>query len=323
VYPPSNTGISDLLSKDQLFLRKLTEIIEANLSQEDFDVEELARKANISRSSIHRRLRDLGKYNTSHFIREIRLQKARELLHTGFATASEVSYRVGFGSPTYFSRCFHEYYGFPPGEERKRPVTDEDEIKNVVQDSPVSLMPSVEPVHLNIKIMMVLSALAILVAFILLVATLIPFRKSKEMSVVVLPFKNLSANPDNQYFADGIMEDILNSLYRVGDLRVISRTTSEHLRNSGLTSGEISRKVNAKYVLEGSVRREGDKVRISVQLIDGERELNIWSESYDREFADMSGLQEEIARQVASKLNVGITDMDETRILPLHNMVPR
>jgi len=315
VYPPANTGIPDLLSKDQLFLRKLTEIIEANLSHEDFDVEELARKANISRSSIHRRLRDLGKLNASHFIREIRLQKARELLHAGFATASEVSYRVGFGSPTYFSKCFHEYYGFPPGEERKRPVTDENDKQNVVQDRPVSQITSVEPVHPNIKIMIVLSALAIFMAFILLVATLIPFRKSKEMSIVVLPFKNFSANPANQYFADGIMEEILNSLYQVSDLRVISRTTSEHFRNSGLTAGEISRKVNAKHVLEGSVRREGDKVRVTVQLIDGEREQHIWSGSYDRELTDMLGLQNEIARQVAAKLNAVITRKEDSQIL--------
>lgn len=310
-----DTGFTDLLSKDQLFLRKLTEIIEENLSQEAFDVEELAREANMSRSSIHRRLRNLGKLNASHFIREIRLQKAREMLHNGFATASEVSYRVGFGSPTYFSRCFHEYYGFPPGEERKHQVSDKPDKQDTVQDSPVALQLPVEPVQSTVKILMVLSALAVFTALILLAATIIPLRKSKEMSIVVLPFKNFSANPDNQYFADGIMEEILNSLYRVSDLRVISRTTSEHFRNSGLTSGEISRKVNARNVLEGSVRRDGDRVRVTVQLIDGHKERHIWSESYDRESTDVLGLQNEIARQVAAKLNAVITKKDGSRIL--------
>lgn len=315
VYPPVKTGMTELLTKDQLFLRKLTEIIEANLLQENFDVEELAREAHMSRSSIHRRLRDLGKLNASHFIREIRLQKAREMLHNGFSTASEVSYRVGFGSPAYFSKCFHEYYGFPPGEERKRPDTVDVDKQNVVQNSHVSPNPPVEPVHSTIKILIVLSALAIFIVFILLLATIIPLRKSKEMSIVVLPFKNLSVNPDNQYFADGIMEDILNSLYQVSDLRVISRTTSEYFRDTDLTAGGISRMVNAKNVLEGSVRREGDKVRVTVQLIDGDREQHIWSESYDREFTDMLGLQNEIARQVAVKLNAVITRKEDSRIL--------
>ncbi len=117
--------MTELPSQDQLFLRKLSEIVEVNIAREEFDVEQLAREASMSRSAIHRRLSKLGKLNASHFIREVRLQKAREMLHNGFATASEVAYRVGFGSPTYFSKCYHEYYGYPPGEERRRTVTVE------------------------------------------------------------------------------------------------------------------------------------------------------------------------------------------------------
>lgn len=112
--------MTDTLSTDQIFIRKLREIVETNLSREEFDVEELAREAHMSRSSIHRRLRNLGKLNATHFIREIRLFKAREMLSDGFVTAAEVSYRTGFGSPAYFSKCYHEFYGYPPGEEKRR-----------------------------------------------------------------------------------------------------------------------------------------------------------------------------------------------------------
>src|SRR5690606_37131122 len=115
-----------------------------------------------------------------------------------------------------------------------------------------------------------------------------------DLSIIVLPFKNLSGDPDSQYFADGIMEDILNNLNQVSDLRVISRTTAEHFRDTDLTSEEISRKVNAKNLLEGSVRRQEDMVRVTVQLIDGRREQHIWSENYDRKLTDMLGLQGEI-----------------------------
>lgn len=105
----------DLNISDQQFFGRLREIVEANLSNEKFDVEELAHEAHLSRSAIHRRLRSQGKTNASHFIREIRLQKAREMLLAGSSTVAEVAYKSGFGSPAYFSKCYHEYYGYPPG----------------------------------------------------------------------------------------------------------------------------------------------------------------------------------------------------------------
>jgi TolB-like protein/AraC-like DNA-binding protein len=313
--------MTDSSSKDQMFLRTLRELVEANLSREDFGVEALARQAKMSRSAIHRRLRSLGKQNASHFIREIRLQKAREMLQEGLITASEVAYRVGFGSPAYFSKCYHEYYGYPPGEEKIKNVEEETRKDVALPGTPKMRQPDAVVPGARRKRIIVLTAFAVAVSFILIVLTLGHPGSSRDKSIVVLPFKNLSGDPDNQYFADGIMEDILNSLYQVSNLRVISRTTSEHFRDTDLTSGEISRQLNARNVLEGSVRRQDDKVRVTVQLIDGKKEQHLWSENYDRELTDMLGLQGEIARQVAGKLNAIITDRDASRIeeLPTAN----
>ena len=308
-------------TSDQLYIRRLREIVEANLSRENFDVEELAREAKMSRSAIHRRLRNMGKQNASHFIREIRLQKAREMLREGSVTASEVAYRVGFGSPAYFSKCFHEYYGYPPGEERKRIVQVESDNPDIVPGDADSHQPAAESSGLKRKVILAITALTFAVASIVLVFAVTPLRTSKENSIVVLPFKNLSGDPDNQYLADGIMEDILNNLYHISNLRVISRTTSEHFRDTDLTSGEISRQLNARNVLEGSVRRQGDRVRVTVQLIDGRKEHHLWSENYDRELTDMLGLQGEIASQVAGRLNAIITEstIEQLRELPTTN----
>jgi TolB-like protein/AraC-like DNA-binding protein/Tfp pilus assembly protein PilF len=313
--------MTDSPSTDQQFLRNLRDIVEANLSREDFDVEELARKAHMSRSAIHRRLRKLGKQNASYLIREIRLQKAREMLQEGSVTASEVAYRVGFGSPAYFSKCFHEYYGYPPGEERKRIVPDVSDKPDIFPGDPDRHEPAAGVPGSKRKAILIITALTFVVASIVLVFAVTPLRASKENSIVVLPFKNLSGNPDNQYFADGIMEDILNNLYHISNLRVISRTTSEHFRDTDLTSGEISRQLNARNVLEGSVRRQDDRVRVTVQLIDGKREQHLWSENYDRELTDMLGLQGEIARQVAGRLNAIITEseVEQLRELPTTN----
>ena len=305
---------------DQLFIARLKEIVLANISREDFDVEELAREAHMSRSAIHRRLEYLGKRNASHFIREIRLQKAREMLREGFITASEVAYKVGFGSPAYFSKCFHEYYGYPPGEVRKRIIQGETEEQETVSGALPPVSSSGGGQHSGRKTIVIITAAVILFLGLVLIRTTGTLSQSKEMSIVVLPFKNLSGDPGNQYFADGIMEDILNSLYQISDLRVISRTTAEHFRDTDLTAGEISRKLNARNVLEGSVRRQDDMVRVTVQLIDGRKEQHLWSENYDRELTDMLGLQGEVARQVAAKLNAVITKNEARQIEELPTM---
>lgn len=299
-------------TSDQLFIDRLTGIVIDNLSKESFDIEELAREAHMSRSSIHRRLKRLTNQNASHFIRVVRLKKALEMLQNDFSTAAEVAYRVGFGSPAYFTRCFHEYYGYPPGEARKRTREAEPDVHD--------MLPEVQSLIGNRKLsgqklILTLSAVAVFVVALVLYLTIGPRQQSKDMSIVVLPFKNLSGNPDNQYFADGITEDILNSLYQISGLRVISRTTAEHFRDTDLTSGEISRKLNARNVLEGSVRRQDNKVRITVQLIDGHREQHLWSENFDREVNDMIGLQGEIAMTVAAKLDAVITKNESRQIV--------
>ena len=120
------------------FLNKLAEIIEANLQNEKFGVSELVREHGMSRSYIHRRLKASANQSISQFICTMRLKKAMEMLRGNMATSAEIAYQVGFSSPAYFSRCFHEQYGFPPGEVKKRNfeiVSDENEIakENIVE----------------------------------------------------------------------------------------------------------------------------------------------------------------------------------------------
>jgi TolB-like protein/AraC-like DNA-binding protein len=330
--------MNEPLSRDQIFIRKLTEVVLANLSEENFNVSMLANKTGMSRSVIHRRLKTLKDQNVSQFIREIRLRKAMEMLQHNLGTASEVAYKVGFSSPTYFNKCFHEYFGYPPGEVKKRIVPEEEEADRSVmaeeirfQHSPDEVVKPQRVFGRKRRMVILLSSLTIVI----LVLALGLFNhyangndiwagygnRNKDLSIVVLPFKNLSEDPNNKYFADGIMEDILNNLYAISDLRVISRTTSESFSETGLTAREIARKVNASNVLEGSIRRYGDKARISVQLIDAHRDQHLWSANFDREFTDIIGIQGDIAQQVALKLKAVITDKEMSQIgkVPTHN----
>jgi AraC-like DNA-binding protein len=101
------------------FVKRLTKIVEANLPNEQFGVNELAAKTGMSRSQIHRRLKSISNKSVSQFIREVRLEKAKELLEEGILTGSEIAFKVGFGSPSYFIKSFHDYFGYPPGEVKK------------------------------------------------------------------------------------------------------------------------------------------------------------------------------------------------------------
>lgn len=121
-------------------------------------------------------------------------------------------------------------------------------------------------------------------------------------SIAVLPFANLSPDPDNAYFADGISEELLNVLAGVEGLKVASRTSAFSFKGTATGIPEIARQLGVAHVLEGSVRKQGLRVRITAQLIDAHSDAHLWSDSYDRELTDVFALQEEIAQAIADAL---------------------
>jgi TolB-like protein/AraC-like DNA-binding protein len=330
--------MSEILSMDQVFLNRLTGIVLDNLANENFGVVELAKEAGMSRSSVHRKLRSITHHTVSQFIREIRLQRSMELLQQNTGTASEIAFSVGFSSPAYFNKCFHEYYGFPPGEVKKRVLPDTEQNNSILsQEQSVSEQEagrreqrpdglrkfSLRTFFLPLAGVLIFTSLAYFFYNLFIKESVNATRlKDYDKSIMVLPFKNLSDDPNNQYFADGIMEDILNYLFQVSELRVISRTTSEHFLESSLTAKEVALKVNTRYVLEGSVRRYGDNTRISVQLIDAYNDQHLWSGNFDRELTDIIGIQSNIAQQVALKLNAVLTDNEIRKIAKIPTKSP-
>ena len=128
-----------------------------------------------------------------------------------------------------------------------------------------------------------------------------------ERTIAVLPLANLSQDPENQYFSDGVTEEILSALVRLEDVSVIGRTSSFQFRDSDQSADVIGRRLNASHLLEGSVRRDGNRVRVSVQLVDVAKNINLWSQSYDRQLRNVFVIQEDIARDVASALRAELT----------------
>ncbi len=141
-------------------------------------------------------------------------------------------------------------------------------------------------------------------------------------AVAVLPFTNFSASEEDAYFADGIHDDILTQLSKIRDLKIISRTTMIKYKASDLSISEIAREVGAANILEGSVRRAGDQVRIVAQLIKAKSDEHLWAETYDREYADIFAIQTDVARKIASALKSALTPREELELddIPTANM---
>jgi TolB-like protein len=137
-----------------------------------------------------------------------------------------------------------------------------------------------------------------------------------DKSIAVLPFENRSEEKQNAYFADGVQDEILNNLAKVADLKVISRTSVMQYK-SGLERNlrEIAKTLGVSHVVEGSVQSEGERIRVSAQLIDAHNDTHLWAEHYDRDFADIFAIQSEIAQQIADQLQAKLSPAEKAAIV--------
>lgn len=142
-----------------------------------------------------------------------------------------------------------------------------------------------------------------------------------EKSVAVLPFANLSADKDNAFFADGVQDEVLTDLAKVADLKVISRTSVMQYREPGRNLAEIGKNLGVAYVVEGSVQRTGNRIRVTAQLIDARTDVHRWAEKYDRDLADQFSVQSEIAQAIAGQLQATISPREQAALaeLPTHD----
>jgi len=136
----------------------------------------------------------------------------------------------------------------------------------------------------------------------------------EKPSIAVLPFSNMSTDPENEFFSDGIAEEIINALTKVQALEVVSRTSAFAFKGKNLDMREIGRQLGVKTLLEGSVRRAGNRLRVTAQVIDVETGYHLWSERFDREMADVFAIQDEIAENIVKALRVVLSKREESAI---------
>ncbi len=295
------------------FLKKIIEVIDRNISNENFGVSELAHEIGMSRSTLLRKINKLTNLSASQFIRKIRLQRAMELLKQASSNVSEIAYKVGFGSTSYFIKCFREYYGYPPGEAGKR--------ENKIVARPKTKLPGTRNKAIVASTSIVLTMLIVIGVIIVRSAHTKPVEKEK--SIAVLPFKNDSNDSTNVYFINGLMESILAHLQKIENIRVISRTSVEKYRDNPKIVSEIAEELNVNYFVEGSGQKIGDQILLHVQLIDATADKHIWAEEYNRQVKDIFKIQAEIAKNIANEIQVFITPEEEERInkVPTENLL--
>lgn len=317
--------MKNLSSVDAAFTRELNKIIFANLEKEHFGVNELAHEIGMSRFSLNRKLHFIYHKTINQYIRESRLQRAMEMLQQESVTASEVAFKVGFSSPAYFSTCFSEYYGFPPGEAKKRDLIDLVENHKDLTINPISTKQGSRQKVKNLFKWNKRRRRAVFIISILIwsLVGLIYFFNSirnnpienKKKSIAVLPFINDSEDSENVYFINGVMEAILDNLSKIKDLEVHPRTSVEQYRNNKFkTIPQIGRELKANYIVEGSGQKIGDQVSLSIQLIDASSDKHLFSQRYNMKLEDIFNLQSEVALKVASKIKAAITTEEKKLI---------
>ncbi len=302
--------MSDALYNKENFINKAEAIVLENLSNEQFGVSELAEAMNMSRSNLLRKVKKNTKLSASQFIRQIRLKKGMELLRQTSLNVSEISFQVGFGSTSYFIKCFREYYGHPPGEVGKREEVEE----------------TVETKAPGKHLWRIVVAAAVMV-----LAGWFFFSREKtsdpkvelDKSIAVLPFKNDSSDSTNVYFINGLMESTLNNLQKIEDFRVVSRTSVEKYRNTDRSIPEIAKELNVNYLVEGSGQRIGDQVLLNIQLIEASSDKHVWAEQYSREMGDIFALQNEVAKKIADAVEAVVTpaELEQIDKKPTENLV--
>lgn len=141
-------------------------------------------------------------------------------------------------------------------------------------------------------------------------------------SIAVLPFVDLSAQRDQEYFCDGMVEELINSLTRIKDLRVVARTSAFSFKGKDVDIREIGKRLNVKTILEGSVRKAGNRLRITTQLVNVEEDFPIWSDRYDRELEDVFAIQDDIAKSIVNALKIEVLGEKEAPLVKSHTEKP-
>jgi len=296
---------------DKDFIDKVHDIVMSNISDENFGVHELSSHIGLSTYQTLKKVRLITGKSVNQYVRELRLTKATSLIKETDCTLSEIAYKVGFSSQSYFNKSFRKRYGMTPGEYKVQ--NKETVAKNVDQ---TTKQKSSKPQKIIFFLILIIAVLNI--GYVIIDKLLIQKINDQPPSIAVLPFKNINNEIENQYLADGMWDDLLNHLSAIKGLDVRSRQSLEVYRGSDKSMTDIGEELSAAYILESSIQKFENKLRIITQLIDAKSDKHLWSHEYDYELKDIFKIQCEIAKQITQQLNVILTAKEEN-IIEMHS----
>lgn len=297
-------------SAEQKFMTRLNEIIDANLHDEKFGVSELASELGMNRATLHRKVKAIVNQSVSSFIREARLKRAHQLLYEKAGTVSEIAYMVGFGSVPYFTRSFHKYFGYTPGEVLKG---------NHVcpEENPDKKLPFTKKQ---------LQFFALVVLFVLVVFGIyyfMPphfFRHSKaQIAIAVLPFESEDHPAIILKEANWIIIELIEKLERIEGISAVSYPVIKNYNYAKKNYRQIARELNTNFILYNDIIQSDEKVKISFNLINGSTGETEWSSIFQKylDFENIGEdfkLQNDVAFQVVQNLKSRISNKQKAQI---------
>jgi TolB-like protein/AraC-like DNA-binding protein len=262
----------------------------------------------ISRITLHRKLTMTAGVSVSQFICQVRLKKALELLKQNAATISEIAYNCGFHSVTYFTKCFHDYYGYPPGEAKNQVTPEKTEAKEV--------KPTVKKRWVQVTV-----AAAVFVVVVVISSEVFffrPFTKEKESAentIAILPFVNDSGE-EFAPFTTWMGIEIGNKLGKIENMLVVPQSTTENYRDSKKSNRDIARELMVDHLLRGRTIKTGNKILLNIDLLEAKTGNAVLTEMYERDLdeteeADLNRIFEicsDVVLQVSQALQTDLTE---------------
>lgn len=288
-------------SQDESLLLKIDQFLDQNLEDENYGVAELVSSMGVSRTQLHRKLKSITGKSTSRYIREYRLKKAYELLKNDVATASEIAYRVGFASPSYFSTAFRNFYGFPPGEAKLH----KDSVIPVKKRSKLPLWIAVGVVIAALIGYWSYQRGSIKVSEEI---TIVEPVAEKEKTIAVLAFEDLSDDQSQKYMGMGLAVEVINILDEVEGLKVIGKTSAFSFLDKKITIDSIAELLDVNYVLEGTISESDENIEIVAILSDGASGQTLSSKRYTSPKDEVSKIKSKIAKQASYELKIKINE---------------
>ena len=289
------------------FIKKLTEIIEANLHNSHFGVNELAAELKMSRSTLHRKVKSVSDKSVSEFVREARLRRSDELLQNNSGTVSEIAFKVGFESDSYFNRCFRDYYGYSPGEVLKgmHPPAAPEPLKNI------------KTIRNKLKTSNVILIAAVMILLSVLTVLYFENRQNKniEKTIAILPPDYIGSDSTYLHQLDGTIMMILDNLSLIGDMKkVIPWISVQQYRNNIKTAVEIAKEMDVSYIVESNGMALEDTFRLNIKLINGKKGNQLSYYHYEVDTEEFIKLPINIASRIAGEIHAEITHEEKGRI---------